>query len=177
MSNIGKVPISIPTNIKIDVIDNYIIIQGKIGVIVNTIPTNLKLIRENNLLYIKIINNESYAMWGTFRTLINNAIIGVTKGYIIKLKMIGIGYKASMTKSILRLKIGYINTIKVFIPSEIKIKCVKNNIIYLYSSNLQQIKQIAASIRAYKKPDIYKGKGIRFADETVILKEGKKKTK
>nr|YP_009118089.1 ribosomal protein L6 [Malawimonas californiana]AJF22871.1 ribosomal protein L6 [Malawimonas californiana] len=177
MSNIGKIPILIPNDVNIMIVDNYITIQGNMGISVNSFPNGITIAQKNNLLYIKTINREYDAVWGTFRSLIKNMIIGVTKGYIIKLKIIGIGYKASIIKNTLRLKIGYTNPMRIRIPLDVKIKCVRNTIIYLYSSNLQKIKEFATLVRSYKKPDPYKGKGIRFFNEVVVLKEGKKKTK
>jgi len=181
MSYIGKSPIKIPNNVNIDIVDNYIVVQGQLGIIINNVPNDLNITQENNLLYINLKNNnivnnkKTYSMWGTCRSLINNAIIGVTRGYIVKLKMIGIGYKASMSKSYLRLKIGYTNVVKINIPSDIKIKCVRNNIIYIYGFDLQRVKQMSMLIRSYKKPDIYKGKGIQLYNEVLNLKQGKKK--
>jgi large subunit ribosomal protein L6 len=175
MSHIGKNPIMIPENIKIEINNNYLIITGKLGILIKKIPENIDINIDNNKLLLKNQNNLNNALWGTFRVLINNMILGVTKGFIIKLRIVGVGYRSFIDNKYLKLKLGYTNIIKLSIPSNIKIKCIKNTIIYLYGLNLQQLKQFAFKIRSFKIPDPYKGKGILFDLEKINFKEGKKK--
>jgi len=175
MSHIGKNPIIIPNNIKIEINRDYLIIIGKLGIEITKLPKELKINKINNKLHISINSSQHQSLWGTYRMLINNMIIGINKGYIIKLKLVGVGYRAYNDNNYLKLKIGYTNIIKLKIPSGIKIKCVKFTKIYLYGSKLQQLKLFASLIRSFKKPDPYKGKGILYFNEVIHYKEGKKK--
>jgi len=175
MSHISKNPIIIPNNIKIELNNNYLIVIGKLGIQIKKIPKEILIQNKNKKLYISVNSSKYKSIWGTYRMLINNMIIGVNKGFLIKLKIVGIGYRAYNDHKYLRLKIGRTNIVKLLIPSNIKIKCVKFTKIYLYGSNLQQIKLFAYKIRSFKKPDPYKGKGILFVNEVINFKEGKKK--
>lgn len=175
MSNIGKNPIIIPANTKIEINNNNIIVIGKLGVLIEKIPSTIELKLEDGKLFIKTLNTDDTSLWGTYRSIINNMLIGVDKGFLFKLKVIGVGYRAFVENKYLKLKIGYTNLIKILIPSQIKVKCINNTSIYLYGINLQQIKLFASTVRSFKKPDPYKGKGILFDNEQINFKEGKKK--
>jgi large subunit ribosomal protein L6 len=177
MSKIGKNPIIVPENIKIELNNNYIVVIGKLGVLIKKIPNDIDIKLNNNKLYITSNSNTkiAYSNWGTLRVNVKNMITGVTQGFFIKLKVIGVGYRAYVENKYLKLKVGFSHIIKIPIIRKIKVKCIKNTKIYIYGIDLQKVTQIASKIRSYKKPDPYKGKGIRYEDEIVLLKEGKKK--
>lgn len=172
MSNIGKNPIMIPNNIKIEITGKYLIVIGNLGVLIKKIPTQIELSKLNNKLFIK---TNDFSIWGTYRMLINNMVLGVSKGFIVKLRLVGVGYRFFIDNQYIKLKIGYTNMVRVLIPNYIKVKCIKNTILYLYGLDLQKIKEYAYKIRLLKQPDPYKGKGILFDNEVIHFKEGKKK--
>nr|NP_066345.1 ribosomal protein L6 [Malawimonas jakobiformis]AAG13712.1 ribosomal protein L6 [Malawimonas jakobiformis] len=172
MSNIGKNPIMIPNNVKIEIINKYLIVIGNLGVLIKKMPDTIELLKSNNRLFIK---TKNFSLWGTYRMLINNMVIGVSKGFIIKLRLVGVGYRFFIENKHIKLKIGYTNMIKISIPNYIKVKSIKNTILYLYGLDLQKIKEYAYKIRLFKQPDPYKGKGILFENEIIHFKEGKKK--
>jgi len=179
MSNIGKNYILIPNNTKVEINNQYIITVGKLGVLIKEIPEELVIKAHDNKLYLstRYIESEfrtATSLWGTFRSIINNMLIGVSKGFTAKLNVLGIGYRVYTENNTIRLKLGYANTIKLPIPKDISVKCVGNNVIYIHGNDINSVKQYASYIRSYKKPDPYKGKGILFHDEKVIFKEGKK---
>ncbi|MCC2644455.1 MAG: rplF [Burkholderiales bacterium] len=172
MSHIGKNVIMIPDNIKIEINNNYLIVIGKLGILIKKIPEKIKLFKDQNKLVIK---STDRALWGTYRMLINNMIIGVNKAFIVKLKLVGVGYRVFIENRYIKLKLGYTNIIKIPIPNSIKVKCINNTILYLYGLDIQKIKEYAYQIRLFKQPDPYKGKGILFENEKINFKEGKKK--
>ena len=177
MSKIGKNSINVPQNVYIEITNNNILIKGVLGSLTYTIPNSLTFKLEQQKLFIcpKIKDKKIYSIWATYRSIINNAIIGVTKGYSIKLVLIGIGYKVTQEQNKLNLKLGHSNTLEYIVPKDLLIKCIGNNSIYIHGIDLQRVNLIAAQIRKLKEPEIYKGKGIRYATETIELKQGKKK--
>jgi large subunit ribosomal protein L6 len=172
MSHIGKNPIMIPNNVKIELNNQYLIIMGKLGILIKKIPKEIELSKINNKLLVKTNNNS---FWGTYRMLINNMILGVNKGFIVKLKLVGVGYRFFIENKYIKLKIGYTNLIKIPIPNYIKVKSINNTMLYVYGLDLQKIKEFIYKIRLHKRPDPYKGKGILFENEIINFKEGKKK--
>lgn len=175
MSHIGKRIIKIPRNVFIDLNNklHYISIKGPLGFLELNYPNILNIsISENKL---KIIPLHETYLWGTYRTLINNAILGVSQGFTIKLELIGIGYRASILNNLLHLKIGLSHDITIEIPQNITISCIKPTLISVTGINKQQVFQMASNIRSYCPPEPYKGKGIRYENEHIILKKGKKK--
>nr|NP_044767.1 ribosomal protein L6 [Reclinomonas americana]O21255.1 RecName: Full=Large ribosomal subunit protein uL6m; AltName: Full=60S ribosomal protein L6, mitochondrial [Reclinomonas americana]AAD11882.1 ribosomal protein L6 [Reclinomonas americana] len=185
MSHIGSKQIKIPKNVSIDLSMNKIYVRGDLGKLelpLNNINIHLKNIENDQFLILDPINTgtkkqktASYIMWGTYRTLIENMLIGVSKGYSKTIELVGVGYKAQLIDKKLVLKIGFSIEINYEIPSDIKVDCSRSNIIVISGIDKQKVNQVAAEIRLLRKPEPYKGKGIRYLGEVIRLKEGKKK--
>lgn len=168
MSRIGKKPIEIPEKVKAKLDNNFIIINGPKGELKQKIPAQINV--EKNQILVKSDNN---ALWGLSRTLIANMIEGVVNGFEKKLEIVGVGYKAEIKDNKLIMQLGFSHSVEFEIPENIEIKAEKN-IITVSGIDKQLVGQTAASIRDKKKPEPYKGKGIRYIDEIVKLKPGKK---
>lgn len=185
MSHIGTKGIQIPSDIKIFYDKSSITIKGILGHLYLELPIDIvcSLSFDSSLqLYIKLNSiNESEKMckksiWGTYRSLIHNMIIGVSRGFSKKLELIGVGYKAYIDpENILNLRLGYSHIIRYTIPQDVKIQCLKPTLILIAGIDKQRVNQVAAEIRSFRKPEPYKGKGIRYDGEIIYLKEGKKK--
>nr|YP_007890668.1 ribosomal protein L6 [Jakoba bahamiensis]AGH24162.1 ribosomal protein L6 [Jakoba bahamiensis] len=181
MSNIGKKPINFRSDTQIVVnSENFVEIYGSLGKLSLQVPKEFKIQLDLVHHQVSLIPNESTkkikALWGLYRSLLSQAIIGVNQGYSIQLEIIGVGYRALLLDTnILSLKIGYNQDILVDIPSDIKITCLKPTVIMIEGLDKQKVHQVASEIRQLRKPDSYKGKGIRYSEEIVVLKEGKKK--
>ena len=176
MSRIAKNPIKISNDVECDYREGVFSAKGKLGSLKINVNSNYKInINENEVkvLPIKEINNDP--IWGTTRALIANTINGVTIGFTKTLELNGTGYRASVTGSKLKLELGYSHDINFEIPSDVKIECPKQNLIKLTSINKEKLGAAAAKIRSYRKPEPFKGKGIKYIDEFIFRKEGKKK--
>ena len=175
MSKIGKKPILIPQGLTVDIKDGVIVINGKNGTISLRILNNINIEVKDDDINFSPRNNSKQVManWGTMRALVNNAIIGVDRGFEKVLKIEGIGYKANLDGNSLILNIGFSHVVKFNTPEGIKI-VVEKNIIKISGIDKNLVGQTAADIRAFKKPEPYKGKGIRYEGEIVKIKAGKK---
>jgi large subunit ribosomal protein L6 len=179
MSRIGKQPIIIPSEVTIDLSEDVIAVKGKLGNL--SYSFNRKVTVDYNKADSKITvlpngkDKKDRAMWGLARTLINNMIIGVTKGFTKTLEINGVGYKASVAGNILTMYLGYSHDIKMIIPKGIEIKCPKPTQIDISGFDKQLVGEVAVSIRSLRKPEPYKGKGVKYADEVIVRKVGKKK--
>ena len=176
MSRIAKNPIKISKDVECKFNENIFSVKGKLGQIEITVNPNYKInIDEDevNVLPIKQINNDPN--WGTTRAIIANTINGVTIGFSKTLELNGTGYRASVSGSKLKLELGYSHDINFDIPKDVKIECPKQNIIKLSSINKEKLGAAAAKIRSFRKPEPFKGKGIKYSDEFIFRKEGKKK--
>jgi large subunit ribosomal protein L6 len=174
MSRIGKRPISIPKGIEVT-LDGTIITVKK-GNKSATIPTHgrvdVEIVDGNVVFTRKGEDKESSAFWGTYRSLTNNAIVGLDQGYKKSLEINGVGYRAAVKGNILELQLGYSHPINFEIPAGIEIT-VEKNIITVLGADKQQVGQTAAIIRGFRKPEPYKGKGVKYTDETIVRKAGK----
>ncbi|WP_185865817.1 50S ribosomal protein L6 [Blattabacterium cuenoti] len=179
MSRIGKKPIFIPENVNVKIFDNKILVEGTLGSLIQRISKKLQFrLHENQLIITKIHKNkESKSLHGLYRVLIHNMIIGVTKGFMKGLELVGIGYRATYKEKILNLNLGFSHNIMMQIPEEVHIEIKtekgKNTIIILKSHDKQLLGMIAAKIRSFRVPEPYKGKGIRYLKEEVRRKAGK----
>jgi large subunit ribosomal protein L6 len=180
MSRIGKLPIGIPQGVKVNITsDNVVVVKGPMGELSQKVDPDIKVeIQDNNLIIIRPTEQKRHkAMHGLYRSLLNNNIIGVSKGFEIKQEIVGVGYRATATGQILELSVGYSHAIFLELPEEVKVEAVAerraNPIITLKSANKQLIGQVAAKIRSFRKPEPYKGKGIKFVDEQLRRKAGK----
>lgn len=177
MSRISKVPIALPSSVEAIISIVKIIINGPLGSLSQPLTDLVHITNNNNILSFKVLNNsrEANAMSGTLRALVNNMIIGVTKGFEKKLNLVGVGFRAQVQNNELNLSLGFSHSVVYLIPNNIKCETPTQTEILIKGIDFQVVGQIAAKIRAYRKPEPYKGKGIRYADEIVILKDTKKK--
>ena len=176
MSRIAKNPIKISDEIQCTFKDGVFSAKGKLGQLDISINSNYNINISNDevkVLPTKEINNDPN--WGTTRAIIANTINGVSLGFTKTLELNGTGYRASVSGSKLKLELGYSHDINFEIPKDIKIECPKQNIIKLTSINKEKLGAAAAKIRSYRKPEPFKGKGIKYDNEYIFRKEGKKK--
>ena len=180
MSRIGKLPIELPKGVAVTVAaDNVITLKGPKGELSQQVTPNMKVEVENGVLTIERPNDEkeNRALHGLYRSLINNMVVGVSEGFRKELELVGVGYRVSNQGQILELSLGYTHSIFLQLPDEVKVETKmernKNPLIILESSDKQLLGQICAKIRSFRKPEPYKGKGIRFVGEQVRRKSGK----
>jgi large subunit ribosomal protein L6 len=177
MSRIGKHPVSIPDGVKVALIGQQMTVSGKLGELSHKLPDEVEIKQEDGAITVlpKDDDKRSRAMWGMSRTVVSNMVTGVSTGFTRNLVIAGVGYRAAMDGKILNLQLGYSHDIKFAIPGDIEVTCATPTQISITGANRQRVGQIAAEIRAFRKPEPYKGKGIRYEDERIIRKEGKKK--
>lgn len=177
MSRIGKHPVPVPADVDLKVNGQLITAKGKLGTLSLTLVDDISAKLEDGSVVIAPANDSRRArvMWATSRTLVNNMVTGVSKGYTINLEINGVGYRAAVQGSELVMQLGYSHDVKFPIPEGISIKCDKPTAISVSGYDKQKVGQVAAEIRGWKRPEPYKGKGIKYETETLIRKEGKKK--
>lgn len=176
MSRIGKKPIKMPEGVEVRIEGNKVTVKGPKGELTREVPEEILVeLKEKEIVVSpKIKLKDTSALWGLHRALLWNSIQGVTSGFEKKLEIIGVGYKASIEKdNILRVEVGYCHPIDMKVPEGISVS-VEKNIITISGTEKQKVGEFAAKIRAIKKPEPYKGKGIRYLGEKVRRKEGKK---
>lgn len=174
MSRIGKKLIHFPENINIEYIDNSFACNGPLGKLELEIPDKIRLKIEDSTISVSRATNdkEIRALHGTFRQLISNIIEGVLKGFEKTLEIVGVGYRVALEGSEIVIHIGFSHPVRVKVPEDLKVKVEKNKIT-ISGIDKQRVGQFAAEIRSIKKPEPYKGKGIRYSDEKIRLKAGK----
>ena len=176
MSRIAKNPIKISKDIECNFKEGTFSAKGKLGQIQININSNFNItINEEEVSVVPIDKTTKNPNWGTTRAIIANIINGVTNGFSKTLELNGTGYRASVSGSKLKLELGYSHDINFDIPEDVKIECPKQNIIKLTSINKEKLGAAAAKIRSFRKPEPFKGKGIKYIDEYIFRKEGKKK--
>ena len=179
MSKLGKINISVPENVKVAINGNNINIDGPIGKKTLNLDTYIFDLKINEKKEISIrpknINQETKRLWGMSRSLVNNAIIGASKGYLKTLELVGVGYRASLKGKQLNLQLGFSHDINFDIPEGIKIVDEKQTILKISGSDKQEVGMITSKIKSLRPPEPYKGKGIKEVGQYVLRKEGKKK--
>ena len=177
MSRIGKMPVSIPAGVDVAVKDGQINVKGTGGALSLAHNPLVKVVSDAGVLTFAPANEsrEANAMTGTMRQLVNNMVVGVTKGFEKKLTLIGVGYKASAAGNKLNLAVGYSHPVNKDMPTGITVATPLPTEIIIKGADRQRVGQIAAEIRAIRPPEPYKGKGIRYSDEKITIKETKKK--
>lgn len=180
MSRIGKLPISIPAGVTVSVDkDNLITVKGPKGELTQKVNSDLNIEIENNVLTLTRPNEEQTmrAMHGLYRSLLFNMVTGVSEGYRKEMELVGVGYRVSNQGQIVELSLGYTHSIFLQLPNEVKVETKmernKNPLIILESCDKQLLGQVCAKIRSFRKPEPYKGKGIRFVGEQIRRKSGK----
>jgi large subunit ribosomal protein L6 len=177
MSRIGKMPVNVPTGVDVSIKDDQISVKGTGGSL--AIRSNALVVVKNDAGKLSFApandSREANAMSGTLRQLVNNMVVGVTKGFEKKLNLVGVGYKAQASGSKLNLTVGYSHPVNFDMPAGIKVETPLPTEILIKGADRQRVGQIAAEIRAVRPPEPYKGKGIRYSDEKITIKETKKK--
>jgi len=177
MSRVGKMPIALPSGAEATISAAQISVKGPLGTL--SLPLNglVKVENTNGTLKFDVANDsrEANAMSGTVRALVNNMVNGVTKGFEKKLSLIGVGYKAQAQGDKLNLSLGFSHPVVHLMPQGVKCETPTPTEILIKGIDRQKVGQVAAEVRAYRSPEPYKGKGVRYVDEVVVLKETKKK--
>jgi len=177
MSRIGKLPVTIPAGVEVAVKDELINVKGALGAMALAINPLVTVENKDGALSFAPANDsrEANAMSGTMRQLVNNMVNGVSKGFEKKLSLLGVGYKAQAQGAKLNLTVGYSHPVVIDMPAGIKVETPTPTEILIKGADRQRVGQIASEVRAVRPPEPYKGKGIRYADEKVVIKETKKK--
>ena len=177
MSRIGKHAVVVPAGVDVALDGQTVSVKGKLGALSVTLPDEVEVAKNDNKVQVSARSSEqrARAMWGMSRSLLQNMVVGVTQGFTTKLEINGVGYRAAVEGKVLTLQLGYSHDIKFAIPDDVKIFCETPTAITLTGADKQRVGQIAAELRSFRKPEPYKGKGIKYATETVRRKEGKKK--
>lgn len=177
MSRVSKNPITIPANVEIKILPFQVSVKGPLGTLQQSLTNDVKLELNQNILKIQTTNDskQANALSGTIRSLVANMVRGVSVGFEKKLQLVGVGYRAQTGLNKINLTLGFSHPIDHEVPDGIKIETPSQTEIIIKGIDKQKVGQIAADIRAYRKPEPYKGKGVRYHDEVILLKETKKK--
>ena len=176
MSRVAKNPIEIVDGVTVNVAGSSIEVKGKVCEINFDLPETIALEISENIISVKYDedNQQSVALAGTTRAIVNNMIVGVSQGFEKKLELKGVGYRAKASGKLLELTLGFSHPVKYQLPEEVQVETPSQTEVVLKSHNKQILGQAAAEIRAFRPPEPYKGKGVRYSDETVRRKEAKK---
>ena len=177
MSRIGNEPVSVPANVEVNLSSSEVSIRGPLGSLQHSINSDVTIEREGDDLLVKVANDSSQAnaMSGTMRALLANMVHGVTSGFEKKLSLVGVGYRAQAANETLNLTLGFSHPIVYKMPEGVKVETPSQTEILIKGIDKQKVGQVAAEVRAYRKPEPYKGKGVRYVDEVIVMKEAKKK--
>ena len=177
MSRVAKAPIALESGMDVKIDGQDVSVKGAKGNMAMTVHPSIEVVQEDGMLICKPKTDDKagWAMAGTMRALINNMVVGCSKGFEKKLTLIGVGYRAQVKGKVLDLSLGFSHPVEHAIPEGITIQCPSQTEIVVSGSDKQKVGQTAAEIRAYRPPEPYKGKGVRYTDEYVIRKEAKKK--
>ena len=173
MSRIGSKPVAITAGVKVAVADAAVTVEGKLGKLVIPVPNGISVAVEGDQVLVTRANDNCKALHGLIRSLIDNAVFGVVNGYKKELAIVGVGYKATLAGNKLTLNVGYSHSIEYIVPEGIKMTITDGVKILIEGFDKQLVGEVAARIRRFKKPEPYEGKGIRYADEHVVIKPGK----
>ena len=177
MSRVGKMPIAVPKGVEVQIKEDQITVKGANGTLVRPTHALVTVTMDGDQLKIAPANEsaQANAMSGTMRALLNNMVNGVSKGFEKKLQLVGVGFRAQAQGTKLNLQIGFSHPVAKDMPAGIKVETPTQTEILIKGADRQVVGQVAAEVRAIRPPEPYKGKGIRYADERVVLKETKKK--
>jgi large subunit ribosomal protein L6 len=177
MSRIGKRPVTIPSGVSAEIADGTLTVKGPKGTLTLSLREEISYAVDGDAILVKPGNDskQARAFWGMQRTLVDNLMIGVTQGYTKVLDITGVGYRANVLGLNLKLQLGYSHDVDFAIPEGIEIKTPDNTTVEISGIDKQKVGQVAAEIRRWRKPEPYKGKGIKYRGEFIFRKEGKKK--
>lgn len=177
MSRVGILPVNVPAGVDVHIDTGSVKAKGKLGELSMTVVDEVTVSQVDGQLVVKPRDDtkRSRMMWGTTRALLDNLVIGVSEGFRKKLDITGVGYRAALQGKDLVLQLGFSHEVRYPVPAGIKIETPTQTEILISGSDRQRVGQVAAEIRSYRPPEPYKGKGVRYSDEFIIRKEGKKK--
>jgi large subunit ribosomal protein L6 len=177
MSRVAKNPVAIPAGVEVKFNATEISVKGSLGTLSTALCNEVEIKLDNSQLTFAAKNDSKFAraMSGTLRALLNNMVEGVSKGFEKKLTLVGVGYRAQAQGDALNLSLGFSHPVVHKMPAGVKVETPSQTEIIIKGADKQQVGQVAAEVRAYRSPEPYKGKGVRYADEVVVLKETKKK--
>ena len=177
MSRVGKKPVQVPTGVTAKVDGQLVSVKGAKGELAFSVPEDVSVAFEGGLIKVdpRGESKRARAMWGMSRAMINNIVVGVSKGYERKLEITGVGYKAAIAGKNLQLSLGFSHDVNYPVPTGVTITTPKPTEILVAGADKRQVGQVAAEIRAYRGPEPYKGKGVKYVGEFIFRKEGKKK--
>ena len=177
MSRVAKNPVAVPSGIEVSIAANEISVKGPLGALKHGLSSDIKVVREGDMLLCSAANSskQANAMSGTIRALLANMIKGVNTGFERKLTLVGVGYRAQAAGDTLNLTLGFSHPVAYQMPEGVQVTTPTQTEVVLKGADKQRIGQVAAEIRAFREPEPYKGKGVRYSDEVVIIKETKKK--
>ena len=177
MSRVAKAPVTVPAKVEVTITDAQIMVKGPLGTLHQAASTDVVVKRDGDKLTFAAANDskQANAMSGTMRALVANMVMGVDKGFEKKLLLVGVGYKAQAQGAKLNLTLGFSHPVVHQMPEGVKVETPLPTEIIIKGADRQKVGQVAAEVRAYKSPEPYKGKGVRYSDEKVTLKETKKK--
>lgn len=177
MSRIGQNPIFIPADVDINLAGQVVTANGKLGELSITLVDEILITKDGNSLLIRPRDKSKRArtMWGTSRSLVQNIVTGVHSGFTVNMDIVGVGYRAAVQGTNLVLQLGFSHEVQFPIPSDIQISCERPTSISISGADKQKVGHIASQIRGLRPPEPYKGKGVRYANEFILRKEGKKK--
>jgi len=177
MSRVAKNPVVVPSGVDVALAAGEISVKGPLGTLKQALSGDVSVVREGDSLLCKAQNGstQANAMSGTVRALLANMVQGVSKGFERKLNLVGVGYRAQAAGDTLNLTLGFSHPVAYKMPAGVKVETPTQTEIVLKGADKQRVGQVAAEIRAFREPEPYKGKGVRYSDEVVILKETKKK--
>ncbi len=174
MSRIAKSPINLPSGVELSQAEGQVRVKGAKGSLELTLHPTVSIEIENNVVTVTPASESDMAMAGTMRALIGNMVKGVTDGFEKKLNLVGVGYRASVQGQKLNLQLGFSHPVEYAVPEGITVECPTQTEVVVRGSDRQKVGQVASEIRAFRPPEPYKGKGVRYADERVVMKEAKK---
>lgn len=174
MSRVARIPVTLPSGIELKVQGEQVTVKGPKGTLALQLHPGVSLVQEDNKVTVKPANDSDLAMAGTFRALVNNLVTGVSVGFEKKLTLVGVGYRAQTQGNTLNLSLGFSHPIEYVAPPGITIEAPTQTEVIVKGCDKQRVGQVAAEIRAFRPPEPYKGKGVRYANEQVARKEAKK---
>jgi len=174
MSRIAKAPIELPSGVAINVVADQVNVKGPKGTLELKLHPSVRLEQEDKIFLVKPANDSAIPMAGTFRSLIGNMVMGVTDGFAKKLTLVGVGYRAQVQGQTLTLALGFSHPIEYTAPEGVTIEAPSQTEVIVSGCDKQKVGQVASEIRAFRPPEPYKGKGVRYSGERVIRKEAKK---
>ena len=177
MSRVGKLPVTVPKGVEVSIAANAVSVKGPLGTLTQPFVRDIRLKKDGDKVMVETANDSTQAdvMSGTTRAILANMVTGVTKGFEKKLALVGVGYRAQAQGDKLNLSLGFSHPVVHLMPKGVKVETPTQTEILIKGMDKHLVGQVAASVRGYRPPEPYKGKGVRYADERVVLKETKKK--